>query len=281
MGCCSSLFSLQTSNGKVVDVTDSFSSRSWPVRIFKFLCLSATITAIVLFLRLLFEHDADEEKVQFVFEYMAYFTVWGLVCSALYFITSWVNSCIPLRQNDDDITKASWRTKWTWGVFEVAAHTELMVTLLYWTLVHDSRDMPFWDAGNLLAHGGVMVLVLISGLVVNRVPVRLLHFVFPFAVDFIYLLWTFVHDKYELVEADEDDQIYDVIDWNEEFRSTAVLSIVLLFLVSPLVWLVLWLASLCGRKTIEVSYGSHQSDYQSVAHANENVGRRRWRGRRQ
>ena len=281
MGCCNSLFSLQVGKDKIIDVNASFSPRSWPIRIFKFLCVSATITAVVLFLRLLLQKDDDAEKLEFVYYYMAYFTVWGLIISALYFLTSWVNSCAPLQQANNAVQRPTLRTKWTWTVFEVAAHTEIMVTILYWTLVHDKTDFPLWHVGNLLAHGGVMVLVLLSGLVVNRVPVRLSHYIFPFLVDLVYILWTLVHDRLSLFENDEDPGgdvgIYDVIDWTGNFQSTARLCALLLFVISPAVWIVLWLLSLCGRRTITVG----QDDYRSVAHANEQVGRkkRQQRGR--
>lgn len=255
----------------LIDVPGSFSPRSLSTQIFKFLCLAATIgVAAVLFVRLggVGQDDDDEKQLHYLF-YFYYFTVWGLLLSALYFCTSWANTCIPLKQTNDTATL---RTRFTWVIFEVAAHTELTVTTLYWGLLW-KPDTGF-ELGNVMAHGGVMVLVLWTGLVVNRVPVRCSHYIFPFTVDLLYMIWTFVHDYYSLGNGDEevdDDAIYDVIDWDGNFKKTASTAAMTLGVVSPSLWILLWLASLCGRRYTKLD----SNEYSSVAYANSQVGRHR------
>ena len=263
------LFSLRVDKHEIIDVPASFSPHSGRVaNLFNCFCLAAAVAAVVLFAQMIYD---DKEKMQYA-QYFAYFTVWGLLCSFLYFVASWSNSCLPLRQEES----ATFRTKWTWVLFEVAAHTELTVTVL-WGL--SWKRGTGWEVGNILAHGGVMLLVLLTGLVANRMPVRMSHFIFPFGVDLVYVLWTFVHDRLSLGNGEtssDDDAIYDVIDWVDNFEETATLSAFALFVVSPILWALLYLLSLPGRRTFE----DITDDYGSVAVAALHVGRECGRSRK-
>jgi hypothetical protein len=275
-GCFDGLFSVRVDDTRVIDIPGSFSSRSIPTQLFKCACLAMTLTAAILFIRRVYVLEEQEQKLQYVY-YFAYFTVWGLLASALYFCASWANSCVPLIQTTD---AATLRLKYTWVIFEVAAHTELCVTVLYWGLLWTPGDDIKYGGGlaNLFAHGGVMLLVLWTGLVVNRVPVRFSHFIFPFTVDVLYLIWSFFHDYYSLgngLTEQGDDAIYNVIDWDDDFLRTLTLAAFILGVVSPSLWILLWLSSLCGRRYIKIP-----NDYGSVAYANSQVGRQQPRQQR-
>jgi hypothetical protein len=276
-GCFSGLFSVRVDANTLIDIPGSFSPGSVRTQLFKCACLAMTITAAVLFIRLVYIVEEQEEALQYVY-YLAYFTVWGLLASALYFVASWANSCVPLIQTTD---VATLRLKYTWVIFEVAAHTELTVTALYWGLLW-TPGMGHGGLANLLAHGGVMVLVLWTGLVVNRVPVRFSHFIFPFTIDVLYLIWSFFHDFYSLgngLTAQGDDAIYNVIDWDEDFKRTVTLAAFILGVLSPSLWILLWLMSLCGRRYIKLSATGHDNYYGSVADANSQLGRQQQRSR--
>jgi hypothetical protein len=53
---------------------------------------------------------------------------------------------------------------------------EIVVTVGYWAMEWDGTMTTALDYDNIMVHGGVMMLVLGEGLVLNRIPLRLLYF---------------------------------------------------------------------------------------------------------
>ena len=181
--------------------------------------------------------------------WFAFLTHWALLFSIVYSTLSLVNTIIPVAiarpassssTNDDDnnndgddddgdgtnennIDRAndtenndantcndivSIRTSITWAFFTLAAVSQMVVTCMYWLLVYED------EASNesILKHGVVFVLVWLDGLVVNKIPVRLRHWMeICFPVFLAYAIWTVLQSPL-VFEVDNpyegDDQIY-------------------------------------------------------------------------
>jgi uncharacterized membrane protein len=141
--------------------------------------------------------------------WFAYLTNWALLFSMVYSALSFANTIFPIATNAATTTSSasssvddsndvqssesrvlSARTAMTSSFFTAAGVTQMAVTLLYWILVHptglfDSVLLEY----RIVLHGGVCFLVLVDGLVVNRIPVRLCHWLgicfFP-----SFIIWT-------------------------------------------------------------------------------------------
>ena len=58
-----------------------------------------------------------------------------------------------------------------------------------------------------MVHGGVMILTLLDGLVINRVPVRIKHMLVTAVFGVLYLIWTLFHElvyQYNPYKMDDD-----------------------------------------------------------------------------
>jgi hypothetical protein len=100
----------------------------------------------------------------------------------------------------------------------------------------------------------VCVLVLIDGLMVNRVPVRLKHFPVVFVMTLLYLIWSIIQNL--VVENnpnfdDDDDALYDVLSWKKDPKSAAIVAVIVLMVVSPTIFMIVWGISLCSRRYVE------------------------------
>jgi hypothetical protein len=125
--------------------------------------------------------------------WFAYLTNWALLFSMVYSALSFANTIFPISttgatklsassvddSNDGKSSESSvlsTRAAVTSSFFTVAGDTQMAVTLLYWILVHSTGlfDVIILEY-RILLHGGVCFLVLVDGLVVNRIPVPLYH----------------------------------------------------------------------------------------------------------
>jgi hypothetical protein len=101
-----------------------------------------------------------------------------------------------------------------------------MITPLYWFLVHQpGEDISYTDV---MAHGGVALLILVDGMVLHRIPLRWCHYyiaVLPFQVS--YIIWSIYHAlgtdignpnnlNNDSEEDDDDDAIYRPLNWKKD-----------------------------------------------------------------
>jgi hypothetical protein len=244
---------------KTIDVPATFSPRSLWILGLKVVNLSTALYTIYLGL-------AKDPRIF----YFAYLTHWTLVFSTLYFVMSLFNSMLPISQPLSGHTIVSRRAKLTWVLLEIAANLGVVVTVTYWLMLFDGEMI----VRAVLGHGVVAVLVVVDGLVLNTIPIRLRHwseFVFPVALA--YILWTLLHsglvfgignpDNEDEDTETNDDLIYSILDWEGDPGQTVVTALLIVFGVSPISHIFLWMLSGCRRRYVEddVDQESRSSKY--------------------
>jgi hypothetical protein len=236
-----SFFRLQDSTARNMDVRASFAPDSLAALAWK---IFATAFAI---LTLIFSWTGTG-KASF---YLAYLTHWSLIAAIAYLLASLYQSVrsAKISQPPGEHTEGS--VSVTWILFAVAAHAEVMIAILFWLLVYDydSDGKPkFLD---IMQHGGMAVLVWVDGLVVNRIPVRWAHWwggALPFEIA--WAVWSiFQSVVFDIGNPDQndkdenDDAIYEALDWRHEAGSAMILTMAALLILGPIVYSVLWLCS--------------------------------------
>lgn len=176
--------------------------------------------------------------------YIAYVSCWQVIYCVLYLGASWMLSTC----GDQATNKASALLKFTWVMFSVAAVHGVTTTIIYWVFLWSpSRGL---DVSNTSTHGGTFLLVIIDGLVINRTPVRIKHIVANWTLAFLYLIWSILQNvviKYNPVDDDDDDAIYDIMKWRENTTGAIIMAVALVFGCLPLFTFIFWSISLCGR----------------------------------
>jgi len=191
-------------------------------------------------------------------------TRWGVVVSTIYFLSSIINTFLAayysrsnknnnvqpssrlLEEESNDTTSHTsnsnvicLRIRLTWIMFTIAAHVEIMVTLLYWVLVYQPgvTTVRYTTISN---HGIICVLVWIDGLVLNRIPIRMKHWyrmALPFELAFV--LWSILHAKV----FPNDEALYNVLDWNESWETALMYSVISVLPLGFILYCLLWVAS--------------------------------------
>lgn len=250
-GCCASLraeinpcqpwFLVMDSSGYKIDIPESFAPSGRMTIIGKFIITSLALATLILGL-------VATTSVRF---YFAYFTNVSLFLLVVYQLLSFLSSMFPSRiqQPRERVTGLA---KWTWIFFVAGVHGQFMASLLYWLTVFVPHETEMTYLA-VVPHGVVMFLSLIDGLVLNRIPLRLSHWwgmILP--VEVFYLIWTILHWKFDVGNPNEmdedastnDDAIYSVLVWGEDdWVSSTKLSILVVFVLGPLVYLYMWCIS--------------------------------------
>jgi hypothetical protein len=140
-------------------------------------------------------------------------------------------------------------TKIMWVLYVIAIHSQVVVTLLYWLLVYDGSSVDHTDV---YRHGILMILIMMDGFVINRIPIRLKQIVFVYAYSFAYLVWSLIHfaadiGNPETMDNDpdtNDDALYGVLSWRDNPGGAAILCLILFFVGIPLIFVFVWALSL-------------------------------------
>jgi len=180
--------------------------------------------------------------------YFIFVTHWGLLLSVLYSMMSSINTVFPPKQPSTASELPSWWIRLTWFLFVTSAHLEITLTILYWWLDYSGGISVL----NIMKHGGVLIIIVFQGLVLDRIPVRMVHFFWSFTIIALYIGWTYIHSVLDIgnpYKSDSDpetndDVLYSILDWNKEPESAAIVVACVLFVLAPVVFSVLWIASL-------------------------------------
>ncbi|KAK6993497.1 protein rolling stone [Biomphalaria glabrata] len=121
-----------------------------------------------------------------------------------------------------------------WLLYVMSVTGAVMVCIWYWTSVHKGREIT---AIRLNTHG-VAALYILLNMVVTRIPLRVLHFVYPVIFGVAYTLFSAIYYSMDGTNQTGDRYIYSVLDWSRPDRTLA-LSSLSNFVFIPIVHLVL------------------------------------------
>ncbi|KAL3803680.1 hypothetical protein HJC23_003734, partial [Cyclotella cryptica] len=206
-----------------VSVVDTFSPRPRKVCIgMKFLLMGGCAAVSVLV--------ALEDPNVFQ---MAYFTNWGWIAVCAYFICSFV-AAVRLakwpRDHTDLLVKA------TWALFAISLPSQIVVTLMFWLLQYNGSI----DYTSFIMHGAGIVLLLIDGILINRIPLRTKQFYLFEAFVTLYLVWSVAFAYSGLsspYREEEDGAIYGWLNWESDTASAVMMALFCLIIVNPVVFM--------------------------------------------
>jgi hypothetical protein len=242
-GSCACRPSFRAVDGsRTIDIPASFSPKSWLAIAGKMANLG--IAGFTLYLGV----GTDPRAF-----WLAYLTNWNVTISSLYLLLSFINSFVSVASPSVGHTIVSYRVKITWILLTLSANIGILVTIAFWFMIYDG----VMDIATVFPHGILTAAVLLDGLVINAVPIRLRHyleFVVPFAMT--YMLWSYLHSTSDIGNPDyededqetNDDLIYTVLDWKTNPGMTTVVAGVLIFVLSPILQVLLWMISGCRRR---------------------------------
>ena len=90
---------------------------------------------------------------------------------------------------------------------------------------------------SIIKNGANIPLLLIDGLVVNRIPLRMKQFGLSQFIVIAYLAWSLAYAFSGLIMPAEEESIYHFLDWKNDIHSAILLSLFVTILVNPAVFL--------------------------------------------
>jgi len=256
------LFSINEPNARTIHVASSFAGlptssttkgwlrQKWCLILYRSIVLMWVISTLALYIISFGDYS---------WIFMGYVTNWAFIFSIASLLSSWtctVWSKTFCEQPQDSVinTHADCTTtlatpklfvKVTWVLFSVAAVLEILVTILYWSLLRDNHTYT-----TVLTHGIIAFLILVDGFIVGRIPIRFKHFIFVFLVAVLYVCWSLLQSFLNMgtgtYRGANDDPLYVFINWSEEPITSMIVVLLILFIGCPLVYTFVWMLSVLG-----------------------------------
>ncbi len=247
MGCCATIkhellratmYDLSDDPNKFMDIEETFAPRPH-----LFFIGAKFAVAVWLVASMALGIAGEDPNHGFWF---AYLSNWGMCFTVLYGICSFVSTVLlayqrPLQQQRTELTgKVGVFLKITWTLFAVAFPAELVITLLFWVLIYDGNmDLTYTL---FMIHGVAWVVIGIDGCCFSRIPLRMKQFIFAESFAVLYLIWSVLHSVLNVgnpwyTNKGENDPIYSIVDWTDDTGFCIVLSVGLLFVGLPIIFL--------------------------------------------
>eukprot|EP00591_Stephanopyxis_turris_P005740 CAMPEP_0195510970 /NCGR_PEP_ID=MMETSP0794_2-20130614/3450_1 /TAXON_ID=515487 /ORGANISM="Stephanopyxis turris, Strain CCMP 815" /LENGTH=314 /DNA_ID=CAMNT_0040638497 /DNA_START=113 /DNA_END=1057 /DNA_ORIENTATION=- len=236
-------------SGECIKVSAAFVARNRAATIFFRLCFFAWALSILVY-------NLVTYPSQNRFIYMGYLTHWALVLTCATFLatlacTIWKSSLDQPLQGEP----AHAFVRLTWFLISLTIPLQAMVVLLYWTLDYKGQRVTYLNATR---HGVLLVVLLFDGFVLGNIPIRIKQGLFSFIMAVLFSIWLTIHPHTGLGNGDwpnesdtnddtNDDVLYSVVNWKDNPTPTAIVLIIVTFVVAPLMFFFLWTFSLASK----------------------------------
>lgn len=233
-------FTIKEVTGKYIDIPASFSPKpKWWMTVIKLIICAwvSFITADGFF---------RQKSKSF---YMATFDHWASVVTVVYLWFSFlVNAMRPSSKNTalNNSPARNLPSMWhkiTWALFAVAAPSQIFSSMAFWLFEYNGNLED-----GLVTHGSVLLLLLVEGLCINRTPLRINHQWFFMVFVYAFLLWSLIHSYLGMGNPQKsingDGTLYSFLDWNGAPIATALHVMMILLLVVPFIYWIVWMLSL-------------------------------------
>ena len=130
-----------------------------------------------------------------------------------------------------------------WFLFNIFVNGEIIVAVVYWTLLHDDKnDTEEW-IHDITAHLAPAIFSLID-VIFSATPVRLLHFIYPAGYGLTYFIFAVIYWAAGGLGGTNDDgtrntYIYSFLDF-EDNLAMAMGFLVIMLIVCTVVHLLIW-----------------------------------------
>ena len=227
-------------NGRTLDIPESFAPASCYAFIWKLLVTATAVLTLGWGI-----NNSDSKPF-----YFAFLSTLGVCLVNIYFYFSLCNTIMASRTPQPTQT-VGMRIRCTWLFGALGTHFTFAATCLYWFLIWDPDNGVSFT--NISEHGGLLVLILVDAVVVNRIPYRMQHYVGILLVEILYVVWTVIHslatdignpNQSDTDPETNDDAIYpDVLEWNNDWQKALIYSCSTLFGLGPILYILMWCLS--------------------------------------
>ncbi|CAB3241033.1 unnamed protein product [Arctia plantaginis] len=178
--------------------------------------------------------------------WLIYLTNWGILLVSATTMSGVVVSFAFLVKKPLETTNLAWYVSFYWVAFNIALAISIMITILYWILLHDPAIPEkyglrgYWL--NISKHG-LMSCIIVTELLFSRTPVRLAHLYQPLGVGLLYALFSVIYFAAGGTDNEGHEFIYAVLNWREPRNAGIIVicSVSALVVLYVMLWMVAFL----------------------------------------
>ena len=249
--CSYGFFSLDELNGTVLDVKNTFAPgpKLWPVLVLGRILLAAA--AIFAMVYSIVNYPSENRWI-----WMGFLTHWTVVVTIAYLAIILAVTLSPKALAQPANGKPpTVLVRLAWAFYSLALPMNVLVVLLYWTL--DYQPGQAINFSTISLHAGTCFLVLLDGNLFSRIPIRMKHILLVESTAVLLVIWTLINDLvgigdgiWEGEDADQnnaDDKLYSVLNWSDDPAKAAIISVLVIFVVIPIIFVLCWMLSIWSR----------------------------------
>lgn len=188
-------------------------------------------------------------STEYPYWFMAYISYWTMFYSCVYMTLSLASSYLVCLPNNEP----NFFIKATWVMYPVAVVHGISVVILFWATEYnpDTYNISYFIV---VSHGLSLAASLVDGVLINKVPVRLVHYAFCLTFGLLFIGWSIIQglipiDNPNKTDGD-DESLYSILDWAEDPLQAAIVVVLVMFVAFPIFTLVFWGLSLWGRRYV-------------------------------
>ncbi|KAK9751876.1 Aldose 1-epimerase [Popillia japonica] len=177
-----------------------------------------------------------DKSQEFRSKWLIYLTNWGysicmvqsLICTIC--VGTWIIHGNKVNDNGTrgpPLIKYTYKLYWTCNT--IAVDIAFGITVLYWALIYDRKTMNL-DAQNVFVHGTNSIVMFVELCVVKH-PVYFVHFYWTIFFGMVYCIFSVIYFAAGGTSRTDDPYIYNVLDWRNGGKTTAICLAVLVFLI--------------------------------------------------
>jgi hypothetical protein len=234
------IFSLHDTNGKAIDLKESFAPSSKIVCGIKFLLVLFAISGVIIDIT----GDPDPDF------WIAYLTHWGEIFGTAYLLLSFISAVgwIPViiledTREGEKVSATIW-TEIVWGLFPGIMTVQMIIVAMFWLTVYKGETKTYEI---IFGHGLLLLAIALDGHVLNRTPIRVKQIAFVYLIAIAYTIWTLIHglatnigNPDHVNTGADDDAIYGIINWSARPLTTFITVAIVYVVVAPLFFAICW-----------------------------------------
>ncbi len=155
-------------------------------------------------------------------------------------------------KNITSTTRPSILVCFNWLLYTLVLPAEFAVAVGFWLFEYDGQVLEYT---NIYKHGIIAMLLLIDGNIIGRIPLRIKHIFVAYIYGNFYVLYSIYFSFSDFGSSHNHGVIYDNLNWKDDPWGAIWMSLMLMYVVLPFLFMLCYLISLLSLQ----GGGSRQS----------------------
>ena len=192
-------------------------------------------------------NDPEENRGAFSPRWIIFATSWNYIVVTAYFVYAAIFSITTYNEryyHENDSLPIKFKILWL--LSSVSLTICSLVVIFYWAVLHDFNTPLELNLSSylLIDRHGINLFLLVVEFFLHIIPVRFLHFIYPFGFGLLYAIFNII---YFFITG---DGVYEFIDWRDNLGQTIgtfIGALVFILIMHIVLFFIFWAKSRCAK----------------------------------